>query len=146
MNVLILICITCIVSAAAITDARTGLIPDRISIGGFLTICIISALHHTLIPSLLGAGVAGGSLGFLHLVTRGRGLGLGDVKLALAIGAALGPVLGLIALGLAFIFGACFAIALLLMRRISRGHEMYFAPFLAAGTVVTTLVHLGDVL
>lgn len=141
MNFIVVATVFSIVALAAIHDARTGFIPDRVSLGGFALLCGIALANGTLLITLIGAAVAGGSLAFLHIITRGRGLGLGDVKLALAIGAALGPTLGLVALGLAFIFGASIAIILLLLRRVERGHEMYFAPYLAAGTMVATLVH-----
>ena len=141
MTLAIFLTIMITVLLAAIHDARTGYIPDRVSLGGFIIICACSYAAGTLPNALLGAGTAGGALAFLYAVTAGRGLGLGDVKLALSIGAALGPILGLVALGLAFIFGACIAIALLVLRRIGRGHEMYFAPYLAAGTVVASFAH-----
>ncbi|MDQ6943875.1 MAG: prepilin peptidase, partial [Candidatus Eremiobacteraeota bacterium] len=82
-----------------------------------------------------GAYAVGGSLLTLHVLTRGRGLGLGDVKLGTAIGAGFGPAAGLVALGAAFVLGGAFASWLLLTGRARRGDAIRFGPFLAAGTV-----------
>jgi len=142
VNTFLFISITLIVLIAAINDARTGYIPDRVSLGGFFLIGIISLLTGNLETACVGACAATAPMLLLYLITRGRGLGLGDVKLSLPIGAALGPVLGLYALGFAFVSGALVAIVLLACARIQRNHEMYFAPYLAAGTVVIALAHI----
>jgi leader peptidase (prepilin peptidase)/N-methyltransferase len=78
-----------------------------------------------------------GAAGFLllpALVTRGRGMGMGDVKLTFALGAFLGaPVaVGLFA---GFILGVLPSIYLLITRGIRRGRKskIPFGPFLAMG-------------
>jgi leader peptidase (prepilin peptidase) / N-methyltransferase len=62
---------------------------------------------------LLGAVVTALPLFLLWLVSEGRWMGLGDVKLALAIGFLLGPVAGPYAIMVAFILGALIMVPLL---------------------------------
>ena len=95
----------------------------------------LAAANHQGAAACAGAALAASALLALHLVTRGRGIGLGDVKLAFAIGAGLGPLRGLEALGAAFIAGAAYALWLLARRRARRTSSLPFAPFLAVGTV-----------
>jgi leader peptidase (prepilin peptidase)/N-methyltransferase len=70
------------------------------------------------------------------LLSRGRGIGLGDVKLSPVIGAVLGwfsldiVVLGLVA---AFTMGGLWAIVLLVSRRVTRHSAIAFGPFMIVG-------------
>ncbi|MBI4032335.1 hypothetical protein HY374_01375 [Candidatus Berkelbacteria bacterium] len=78
-----------------------------------------------------------GALGFLVLITRGKGMGLGDVKLGALIGVSLGGVLALLALWAAFLLGAVVGTGLVLAKRARwRGTELSFGPFLALGWLV----------
>lgn len=92
--------------------------------------------------TMLGGAVTTAPLLILWLVSRGRWLGFGDVKLALGIGLLLGINGGLSALILAFFFGAVIGLLLIgwgklrLWRR-SKSYtmksEIPFAPFLILG-------------
>jgi prepilin signal peptidase PulO-like enzyme (type II secretory pathway) len=127
-------------SAAAIVDARTGLIPDRLSgcaAGGTL---VVAGLTGTLAPAAAGAAAVAGSLLLLFVATRGRGLGFGDVKLGVTIGAGCGAATGMLALGAAFVCGALYAVALLVSGRARPQDAIPFAPFLAAGTLAAAAV------
>lgn len=119
---------------AACADARTGLIPDTITRTTALA-ALCCALAHGAAPIACGGAYAvGGALLALHLLTRGHGLGLGDVKLGTAIGVGFGPMAGILVLGAAFVLGGAYASWLLLTRRAQRGDAIRFGPFLAAGT------------
>jgi prepilin signal peptidase PulO-like enzyme (type II secretory pathway) len=63
-------------------------------------------------------------------------MGLGDVKLAAAMGANLGLVGGLIALFIGVAAGALVGLALKASKRLE-GHAIPFGPYLIAGTVAT---------
>jgi leader peptidase (prepilin peptidase)/N-methyltransferase len=63
-------------------------------------------------------------------------MGLGDVKLAAAMGANLGLAGGLVALFLGVTAGALVGVALKLGRRLE-GHAIPFGPYLVAGTFAT---------
>ncbi len=120
---------------AAVIDARTGLIPDALTRATAFAALGCAAANGAAPLACGGAYAVGGSLLVLHLLTRGRGLGLGDVKLGTAIGTGFGPGAGLVALGAAFVLGGAFASWLLLTGRARRGDTIRFGPFLAAGTV-----------
>lgn len=92
---LLLILVSCI-------DLETFLLPDSYVLPGIAAafLAAVLVLNHggfwqRLSPSLWGAGLGGGAFLFLHLawkwLTGVDGLGLGDVKLMVLIGALLGP-------------------------------------------------------
>jgi leader peptidase (prepilin peptidase)/N-methyltransferase len=125
---------------AAVVDARTGLIPDTLTRTTALVALICAAASGGASLAFGGAYAVGGALLALHLLTRGSGLGLGDVKLGTAIGIGFGPAAGLVALGAAFVLGGAYASWLLATRRARRGDAIRFGPFLAAGTLLVTLL------
>jgi len=87
----------------------------------------------------IGVAVWLGVIGGLWLVSGGRGMGFGDVKLAPVLGAVLGwtavaaAIVGLFA---AFALGAIVGIALMLARRAGRRSALPFGPFLLAGALI----------
>jgi leader peptidase (prepilin peptidase)/N-methyltransferase len=129
--------------AAAAVDARTGLIPDAITRPASLGALALAAASGAAVAACCGAFAVGGTLLALHLLTGGRGLGLGDVKLGTAIGIGLGAAAGTIALGAAFVAGGAYAAWLLATGRARRGDAIRFGPFLAVGTLAATLLAPG---
>jgi prepilin signal peptidase PulO-like enzyme (type II secretory pathway) len=73
----------------------------------------------------------------LALVWRG-GMGAGDVKMALLMGAALGALV-VVALFLAFALGAVIGILLMATKRKTRHDVIPFGPYLALGSVLALL-------
>lgn len=73
---------------------------------------------------------------FLHLITRGKGMGMGDVKLVFFIGLFLGWQKTIVALYTAFIVGAIIGIVLMILNKAKRKTEVPFGPFLILGTFV----------
>lgn len=127
-------------AVSAVSDVLTGYIYDAAVLPGIAALVILSALHGTLASYAGGAAVAAGVPLFLYLVTRGTGIGFGDVKLGLCIGA-LGALPALRVLEAAFIAGGCLAVLLLLLRgRKACGLQIPFAPFLFGGVVFTILL------
>lgn len=74
----------------------------------------------------------------LYVVTRG-GMGLGDVKLAAFIGAALGLSGAYSALVLGVIAGGFVMLMLLALRVVSRRQGVPYAPFLAIAAIIVAL-------
>ncbi len=124
---------------AAVVDARTGFIPDAISVPTAAAALAVAVAEGGADTACCGVLAAAGALLFLHAITRGRGIGLGDVKLAGAIGAGFGLPAGLTALGAAFVAGGAYGLWLLASRRAARGAEIRFGPFLALGTLLVAL-------
>jgi len=91
---------------------------------------------------LLG-GLALGGFYFLLFLINPNGMGFGDVKLALALGVALGWY-GWEALFLGgfagFLFGAAYGLGLVLLRRAGRRTGIPFGPFMIAGALTGILL------
>ena len=86
------------------------------------------------------AAVLGGALFLaLALLTRG-GIGLGDVKLAMLIGAALGLPFAYQALLYGVLAAAAVMVALLLVGVVSRKQAIPYAPFLSLAAIAVTLL------
>jgi leader peptidase (prepilin peptidase)/N-methyltransferase len=95
--------------------------------------------------TLVGTAVWLIPLGGIWLLTGGRGMGFGDVKLAPSLGATLGWVSAssaVVGLGAAFVAGGVVGIALMVTGRARRGSQLPFGPFLLLGALVGLLV--GD--
>lgn len=67
---------------------------------------------------------------FIHFVTRGTGMGLGDVKFAILAGFILGYELTLSWIFTAFIIGGIFSSILLILRTAKLKQRIAFGPFL----------------
>ncbi len=125
--------------AAGIVDARTGFIPNAITRAALFAALALALLRGDGLLAAAGAACCGGSLVALHALTRGRGIGLGDGKLAAVVGAGFGPAGGAFALAAAFVVGAMLAVWLLATRRARRGERLAFGPFIAAGALLALL-------
>lgn len=81
------------------------------------------------------------ALGFFLVVlaTKFQGMGLGDVKLAFAMGVLLGFPAILVAIWNGFILGGIFAVFLLILRRRKIHETMALGPFLVLGTLIAAL-------
>ncbi len=86
----------------------------------------------------------GAALFFLAvvLITKGKGMGIGDIKLAFLMGLILGWPNILVALFLAFFLGAVSGIFLILFKRKTMKSEVPFAPFLIIGLFLS--LFFGD--
>jgi prepilin signal peptidase PulO-like enzyme (type II secretory pathway) len=86
---------------------------------------------------LLGPAVGGGFFALIAIISRGRAMGWGDVKLALASGFALGwPDVGL-AMVLSFIVGGAWGGVLLALKKNHFGDHVPFGPFFVLGSLGT---------
>lgn len=133
----------------AFIDARTGYLPDALTITtalglatglaylGWMNFIEVSPFTFFAFSYWLWGGVTGaGFISLLVVLTSGRGMGLGDVKLMLPIGFSLGGPLTIVALGMAFIVGAAVGVALIATGRATRKTALPFGPFLVFGWFV----------
>lgn len=114
-----------------------------------VTLMIVGSVIIFFLPSsidwvqmLIGAGVAIGFFGLQYLLTRGKGIGLGDIFLGLFMGVALGWPSVVIAIFLAYIFGAGHAIYLLSTKKAHRKSKLSLGMYLMIGLVATLAVQL----
>jgi leader peptidase (prepilin peptidase)/N-methyltransferase len=91
---------------------------------------------HEFVAGVLAAFLLAASFAGIVLITRGRGMGTGDIPLVFFLGLFLGWPLSLLAVFLSFLSGAAVAIALLLFRKKTFGQAIPFGPFLAGSAVV----------
>lgn len=137
-------------------DLRLGIIPDELNIllgivGIFFIIFLggyFGPVNHSLVGHyalyfaiqgdlwtnhIFAALAAFLFFGILVLATRGKGMGLGDVKLALPLGLLFGwPDIGLLILA-SFIIGAFIGLIFIALKKKTMKGSLPFAPFLALG-------------
>jgi leader peptidase (prepilin peptidase)/N-methyltransferase len=89
-----------------------------------------------LLNPLISALLASSFFLTIVLVSKGKWMGLGDVKLAFFMGLFLGWPNILVALFLAFFFGAIIGIGLIAFSKKTLKSEVPFGPFLIIGTFV----------
>jgi prepilin signal peptidase PulO-like enzyme (type II secretory pathway) len=118
---------------SAATDLQTGYVFDRIVFGSLFASVLLAGHTHAIVFAIAGAAVGGGFPLLAYAATAGRGIGLGDVKLAGAIGAGLGIAGTIEALRIAAVCAGGLALVLLICGRIHRRSAIRFAPFLALG-------------
>jgi len=122
-------------------DVQLRIVPNRI----VLPAAAVALVAHTAIapsPEWLLAALAAAGFLFVAVLVYPKGLGMGDVKLALLLGAVLGaPVSVALMLGL---FAALVPAAVLVSRHGAAARKMGvpLVPFLALGAVVT--LFLGE--
>jgi len=120
-------------------DIEYGIIPDMLVI--LSTIASIAYLFEKHVPltNHLYAGI--GSLFFfllLFVVTRGRGMGFGDVKFSFVLGFLLGFPSVIVALYIAFLTGALVSIILVVWRKLRFfGSTIPFGPFLVVSVIIS---------
>jgi leader peptidase (prepilin peptidase)/N-methyltransferase len=106
----------------------------------YLTVlAIMTGDYATLIRSILGGTALFGGYFLMHVLTRGRGLGFGDVKLAAILGMLLAwHGWGSVAVGTfaAFIVGGLPIGLLMALGVLKRGRAIPFGPMLLIGTWV----------
>lgn len=95
-----------------------------------------------LLYSVATAVLIGGFFYSLIIVTRGRGMGGGDVKLGSFIGLILGFPMSLIALLIAFISGSIVGVFLIVSGKKTFGQHIAFGPYLVLGAI--TVLLYGD--
>lgn len=74
---------------------------------------------------------------FLWMVTGGKGLGFGDVKLVVPLGLLLGWPDMLVAIFLSFVIGAIVGLVLIAFKKKGLRQQVPFGPFLIIGTLIS---------
>ena len=131
----------------AVYDFRHKIIPDDfVSLFIVLAFARLGYVYMFLSPShaissFLGGTVAASFLGILWLISSGRWMGFGDVKLVLGLGWLLPFCFGITLLIYSFWIGAVMGILINVFFK--RVREIPFAPFLIAGFVVVFFFDLN---
>ncbi|MCK8487347.1 prepilin peptidase [Paenibacillus sp. MBLB2552] len=130
--------LTALAVVCAVTDLTAHIIPNG-AVLGFGAVLLVAAPLAGGVPlgsQALGALGGGGLLLLIALLTSGKGMGMGDVKLLTVFGWVVGFPGVLLALFLASAAGAAAGLLQLARGRRTRGQTLAFGPFLAIGTLV----------
>jgi prepilin signal peptidase PulO-like enzyme (type II secretory pathway) len=140
-SLLVVLTLVATLVAIFVIDFEDQYIPDSlVFLVLMLTLGIFLATsNNSLFQALAAGGGAGVFLLILHLVTLGRGMGLGDVKLAFALGTILGFPLSVVFMFAAFILGSATGLVLIALKLAKARQKIAFGPFLIAGFVLTCL-------
>jgi leader peptidase (prepilin peptidase)/N-methyltransferase len=146
--------------AVSIIDWKVGIIPDEINYllvvvygvkelvtlldwyfrtPGPITPLLADNLATLIQVGLVDALFAGGFFYLLLIITNGKGMGGGDVKLAFVMGLLLTFRQTLLAVYLSFVLGGIYAVTLIIIRRKKLGQTIPFGPFLALGGILAIL-------
>lgn len=134
---LLFLAIICCGIVMFFADVKYFIIPDAIQI--VFAVCVVVMIGIvTQSPFVVGYRIVAGlavmvPMLLLYLITKGRGLGFGDVKLAFNIGLLLNMSFGFIALYIAFILGAVIGVFFLVLKKKGLRSKVPFGPYLLAG-------------
>ena len=134
--------IYCLMTSALLTlsliDWRTYEIPPGINTFLFILGVAAAVLDRgNLLSHLAGMVCVSGFLGILYLISRGRAIGGGDIKLMFACGLILGWKQIILAFLLGCIIGS--VIHLIRIRVQGEGHVLAMGPYLSAGIFLAAL-------
>ena len=132
--------LTALVVPASAIDLKHRIIPDAINLPGAVLVYATAVVAQ---PDRWAELLVGGLAGLLFLgaawVVSPKGMGLGDVKMVLMIGLALGKYVG-VALFAAFCLSLFPSVGLLLVKGLrARKIGFPFGPFLAFGAVIALM-------
>lgn len=123
---------------SAVFDLKYMILPDFSTVILILVAFLILLIsRENIFLNLLIALIASGFLLILNLITKGNGMGMGDVKLALFMGLFLGASKTIIAFYVAFIVGAILGILLMFFKKATRKSQVPFGPFMILGVFMS---------
>jgi leader peptidase (prepilin peptidase) / N-methyltransferase len=149
----VFIVFTGILICLSVIDFQTKLLPDSITLPATLLACFLSIA--TMHPRIAGSWSVSPRLAFLGMLagagplifiswayyklTHREGLGGGDIKLMLFVGALQGPWGAILTVFLGAFAGTLIGIPTTLIKGGSRHTEIPFGPFLSAGAWISAL-------
>lgn len=141
LPIYIFLVIASILIAIAVIDLEHQIIPDELVWLGLsvLLFWYLIASQSIFVYFLSGFGAAILLL-IVNLVTKGKGMGLGDVKLSILIGSLFDIKTVLVWLLISFVVGAVVGIILIVLRKADLKAKVPFAPFLIAGFFIVAFI------
>lgn len=142
VDVLYLFIISSFLIVIFVYDLKHYIIPDKVVYPAIVIALIYnlqflisreSLIFNNLVLSAVGAAVF---FLVIVLISRGKWMGVGDIKLAFLMGLLLGWPNILLALFSAFLIGAIIGITLIALSKKSLKSEVPFGPFLVTGTFI----------
>lgn len=145
-----------LMSALSVYDARWKILPNKL-VFPLIGVAAVNSLYCELIMPWLDGGNLGelainwlatiglamlpiaGVYGLLYLVSKGKWIGFGDVKLGIAIGFMVPWLQGLFVLLGANLLSTIVAIPLLMSKKLKLASEIPFGPYLIVATYLIVL-------
>ncbi len=124
---------------AFVYDFKHFIIPDRVTYAGTIITFLYSLVFNSQFLIHNSIWAAFGAMAFfliIFLVSRGKWMGFGDVKLAFLMGLLLGFPNIIVALFFAFLIGAMAGIFLVITKTKKLKSEVPFGPFLVLGVFI----------
>ncbi len=115
------------------------ILPQVIWFGALAGLFFNIFLGHSLLSMLIGALIAGGFFFLQYVISSGKWIGGGDVRLGVMMGIWLGWPVTLVALFIAYVVGAFVGLLLLASRKKHLSSAIPFGTYLALGTFVAML-------
>lgn len=140
-----LITVSCILIVIFFYDAKKQLIPDEMIIAGFVISIIYYLLSYKayhLDTVLLGFLIGTLFIGLIVAFTKGKGMGIGDIKLAALLGLVIGYPKIIPLLFFAFVIGSLYGLFLIASHKKGLKDPIAFAPFLILSFYI--VLFLGD--
>ena len=123
--------------AASGPDYRTGYLFDVVTLPAAILVAALAIATGATATAAGGVALLVGTFGAVVVFSRGRLMGLGDVKAMFAIGAAFGPVESILVIFAACVSGIVVALA---SQGFARKSELRFGPHLAVGSAFALVV------
>lgn len=121
-------------------DATAHILPDAVSVPGILVAAAFSFLIHRPYGDMLVGGILGAGVFLLqYVMSKGKWIGDGDIRLGALMGVLLGWKLVLLALFIAYVSGAVLGITLIILKRKRWGSALPFGTLLIPATFVALL-------
>ena len=131
--------LACFLIVIFVYDLKHYVIPDKVIYPAIGVALVYDFLRSDFLgKSDLLISALGAAAFFLAivLISRGKWMGVGDIKLAFLMGLILGYPNILVALFLAFLIGAIIGVGLMVFGKKTIKSEVPFGPFLVAGTFI----------
>ncbi|PJA10376.1 prepilin peptidase [Candidatus Falkowbacteria bacterium CG_4_9_14_3_um_filter_36_9] len=126
-----------------IYDLRWYLILDSVTIPAAIIIFFLNLLFGFNLWNLAISVIIGGSFFLIQfLISQGKWIGGGDIRLGVLMGAALGWPYVLLAIFISYLIGSAVGVGLMLAGKKQMGSKVPLGTFLAVGTVIT--LFLGE--
>lgn len=128
----------CVMIVVFIYDLRWYLILDIVTFPACLVMLIINLILGFNLWNLLISGIIGGSFFlFQFVISKGKWIGGGDIRLGLLIGLSLGWPGVLVAIIISYFIGSIIGVGLIFGRKKQWGSEVPLGVFLSVGTVIS---------
>ncbi len=148
--------VVCVMVILFVYDFRWQLIPDRFTLPAILFFLIFNSFLYTSAvicnPAtalcytiagwtnyVLGAILGGGFFLIQYVISKGKWIGGGDIRLGVLMGVILGLSGTAIALFVSYMVGALWGMSLILAGKKKMGSAIPFGTFLSIGTVIVLL-------